>query len=158
MSCDCHTFEPLELDRKSINCRIKQSPALRERLQVIAENNEQDLGLLRCPDCGQFWQSGREWNFGYKEYVFQVPPIEPSDWQHEPYVQPAALLIYSDRIRTLMEQARFTATSERCKVPGCDEHTVTSSVFCLAHHTESLQKAGRLPQTPKGRPFPPYSV
>ena len=158
MSCDCTQFQPIELDRQSISRRIKQSPAIRKRLVQIAEHPDLRLYLFRCPECGQLWQSGHEWNFADQEYLFQVPPIEIADWQRKPYQQPAAMMIYSAVMRDFCARAPFEPTDSQCRADGCKERATRFSVFCRRHHIESLQKLGRLPQNPVGRLFPPYYV
>lgn len=158
MNCDCTQFQPIELDRESITRRISQSPAIRNRLVQIAEHPDLRLYLYHCPDCGQLWQSGHEWNFANQEYLFQVPPIEIADWQREPYRQPAAMMIYSAIMRDYCARANFEPTDSQCHANGCTENAIRFSVLCRRHHIESLQKFGRLPKNPIGRLFPPYYV
>jgi hypothetical protein len=158
MSCDCTQFRPIELDRESINQRIKQSPVIRKRLTQIAEHTGLRLYLFRCPDCGQLWQSGHEWNFADREYLFQVPPIDVADWQAEPYQQPAAMMIYSAVMRDFCVRATFEPRDEKCRAEGCSEQSTRFSVFCRRHHIESLLKLGKLPKSSVGRLFPPYYV
>lgn len=158
MTCDCKQFQPIELDRKSINRRIKQSPAIRKNLMQIAEHTGLRLYLFRCPDCGQLWQSGHEWNFANQEYLFQVPPIDVAEWQVEPYQQPAGMMIYSAVMRDFCAHANFEPKDEMCRTDGCSEHAIRFTVFCRRHHIESLQKLGKLPKSPVGRLFPPYYV
>lgn len=156
MPCDCAQFQPIELDRKSINARIKQSPAIRKRLIQIAENRELRLHLFRCPECGQLWQSGHEWNFADREYLFQVPPIEVADWQSEPFRQPAAMMIYSAVMEDFFARCKFEPSDSPCRAEGCDKRAIRFSVFCRDHHIESLRQAGRLSKKPVGRMFSPY--
>ena len=156
MSCDCAKFEPIRLDRGSITQRIKESRAIRKRLTVVTEHTQLRLFLFRCPSCGQFWQSGHEWNFADKEYLFQVPDIEVTDWLNHPYRQPAAMMIYSAVLARFCDQSKFEPTDSPCHFENCLERAVKMSVFCLRHHIESLQKVHLLPPTPIGRLFPPY--
>jgi hypothetical protein len=158
MSCGCANYQPIELDRRSITRRIKQSPKIRKRLTAIAEHSELQLRLFRCPDCGRLWQSGHEWNFANREYLFQVPPIEIADWQREPYQQPAAMMIHSAVMRDFFARANFETGDSTCHHEGCTQHAIRHSVFCRKHHIESLQQLGRLPKEPAGRLFPPYYV
>ena len=158
MPCNCPQFTPLELDRKSINKRIKQSPAVRRRLTCLAENKDLRIYLFRCPDCGQLWQSGHEWNFADQEYLFQVPPIDIAEWQREPYQQPAAMMIYSAVMRDFLAAQSFETVDTNCREEGCTNPAIRLSVFCRWHHIGSLQKLGRLPKEPVGRLFPPYYV
>ena len=158
MPCDCAQFQPITLDRKSITQRIKQSPAIRKRLTQIAEHTDLRLYLFCCPECGQFWQSGHEWNFADREYLFQVPQIEIPDWQREPYRQPAAMMIYSAVMRDFFARCTFEPTDSPCRTEGCTARANRFSVFCRNHHIESLRHSGQLPKEPVGRNFPPYYV
>jgi hypothetical protein len=158
MHCDCAQFQPIELDRKSVTRRIKESRAIRKRLTQIAENADLRLYLFRCPECGQFWQSGHEWNFADQEYLFQVPTIEVTDWLTEPYQQPAAMMIYSVVMSDFFARCTFEPTDSPCRSDGCGEKAIRLSVFCRNHHIESLQQNHKLPKEPIGRMFPPYSI
>jgi hypothetical protein len=158
MPCNCAVFQPIELDRQSITRRIKESPRIRKRLTQIAEHTGLRLYLLRCPKCGQLWQSGREWNFADREYLFHVPPIEVADWQHEPYQQPAAMMIYSAVMRDFCARATSETGDSPCRADGCTQHALRLSVFCREHQIESLRQRGQLPKKPVGRLFPPYYV
>ena len=148
MTCDCTQFQPIELERASINRRIKQSAAIRKRLTQIAEHPDLRLYLFRCPDCGQLWQSGHEWNFADREYLFHVPPIEVADWQREPYQQPAAMMIHSAVMRDFCARATFETGDSPCRAEGCTQRALRLSVFCREHHIELLQKRGQLPKKP----------
>ena len=156
MSCDCAKFQPIELDRQSITRRIKQSPAIRKRLTQIAEHTALRLSLFRCLDCGQLWQSGHEWNFADREYLFHVPPIEVSDWEREPYMQPAAMMVYSAVMRDFFARCKFEPGDALCRADGCRARAIRFSVFCREHHIESLERLRQLPKKPIGRIFPPY--
>ena len=158
MTCDCEQFLPIELDRASITRRIKQSSSIREHLAQIAENKDLRIYLFRCPDCGQLWQSGHEWNFADKEYLFQVPSIEVAEWEREPYQQPAAMMIYAAVMRAFFARSKFQTGDSLCRVEGCRQHALRLSAFCLDHHIESIQQIQRLPKKPVGRLFPPYHV
>jgi hypothetical protein len=156
MSCNCAQFQPIELDRRSITRRIKQSPAIRKRLIQIGEHTGLRLYLFRCPDCGQFWQSGHEWHFADREYLFHVPQIEIAEWHREPYRQPAAMMLYSAGMRNFFAHASFQTGEAQCQIGGCSERALLLSVFCRDHHIDSLQQGGRLQMKPPGRLFPPY--
>ena len=158
MSCDCTNYQPIELDRQSINSRIKESKAIRKRMAQIAENPEMRIFLFRCPECGQLWQSGHEWNFKDQEYLFQVPLIEIADWENEPFQQPAAMMIHSAMMRDFFDKNTFDCSDSKCRTEGCTERAIRFSAFCRDHHIESLQRRGSLPQKPTGRMFPPYYV
>ena len=158
MPCDCTKFQPIELDRQSITQRIKQSPAIRKRLTQIGENTDLRLYLFRCPDCGQLWQSGHEWHFSDREYLFQVPTIQVADWLTEPYRQPAAMMLYSAIMRDFFARCSFDPTDALCRSEGCLEKAIRFSVFCRHHHVESLQQNQKLPKEPIGRMFPPYYI
>lgn len=156
MNCDCSQFQPIELDRQSITRRIKQSPAVRKRLMQVAEHPGLRLYLFQCPECGQFWQSGHEWNFADKEYLFHVPSIETADWLNEPYLQPASMMIYSATMRRFWENADFTTSESQCRADDCTERAIRFVALCRRHHIESLQRMRQLPESPVGRLFPPY--
>lgn len=158
MSCDCKNFPPIELDRQSITRRIKESKAIRKRLTQIAENAEIRIFLFRCPECGQLWQSGHEWNFADQEYLFQVPQIETADWENEPFQQPAAMMTYSALMREFFNKNTFDCSDSQCRTEGCTERAIRFSAFCRDHHIASLQRRGSLPSKPNGRMFPPYHV
>ena len=129
MSCDCTDYPPIELDRQSISRRIRQSPQ-------IAEDPELWLYLFRCPECGQFWQSGHEWNFADREYLFQVPAIEANDWKREPYQQPAAMMIYSALMRDFCARAAFEIGDSPCRAEGCTGRAM------LRHKTWANERPG----------------
>jgi hypothetical protein len=154
MHCDCPSYAPIELDRKSVSRRIKESKSLRKRLSTIAQQNS--IKLLTCASCGQYWQSGREWNFANEEYFFQVPKISIEDWLSEQYAQPAALMVYSSAMNEYLKNADLTRSEQVCKKLNCGKHAVRHSVLCAEHHIESLQRGRQLPPTPIGKLFPPY--
>lgn len=156
MSCDCAKYLPVELSRKAVSKRIKESKLLRKRLVQVAECD--GLRLMRCPECGQAWQSGREWSFANEEYFFQVPTVDHSTWQLEPFAQPAALMIYSAVMSNYWANSKFEPGSEACRTSGCKERAIRSSALCATHHVESLQNMSMLPKRPGGKLFPPYSV
>jgi len=158
VNCDCSTYSPIELDRASIKKRIKASKSIKARLETLGTNNEARVTLFRCPHCGQFWQSGHEWNFADAEYLFQVPTIEVAEWLREPYAQPAAMMIYSAVMRDHHARAPYEPTDSPCRAPGCSERATRFSVFCQRHHIADLQRLRRLPQEPVGRLFPPYFI
>jgi hypothetical protein len=154
-TCRCSSFTPIELDRNSVSQRIKETPRIRKSLERIAENEQLRISLFRCPTCRQMWQSGHEWNFGDKEYVFQVPTVEIPDWMRDPFQQPAAMMIYSAGMERFFRQ-EFVETADPCRSAGCSKRAIRFSVLCLDHHIESLQQIGNLPKPPVGRMFPPY--
>jgi hypothetical protein len=154
MACECADYTPIELDRASITRRITQSPAIRTRLTQVSEHSEFRLALFRCLECGQFWQSGHEWNFADREYLFQVPPIEVSDWLSEPYRQPAAMMIYDAAMRNFFSRNTFEETDKPCRVEDCAAKANKLSVYCRNHHIETLQKKNMLVKPPIGRLFP----
>lgn len=156
MACQCSQYQPIELSRKSVHKRIRESKEIMPTLVLLAEKAEEDLKLLKCPDCGQYWQSNREWGFRYKEYVFQVPEIEVAEWLSQPYIQPAALMLYSAMMETYFERTTFEESSNECRVKGCKEKALKLSACCRQHHIEQLQRADLLPEFPTGKLFPPY--
>src|SRR5262252_1150503 len=145
MSCDCVNFPAIELDRQSINRRIKESPGLRKRLQIVAENKELSLHLFVCPECGQSWQSGHEWNFANQEYLFKVPLTSIEDWNELPYQQPAAMMIFSVSVQTFLDNVKPEPSQDLCRSKDCPEKAIKGSVLCTRHHVESLQNIGAFP-------------
>ncbi|MBA4147938.1 MAG: hypothetical protein H0X66_07455 [Verrucomicrobia bacterium] len=145
----------MTLDRNAISKRIKQSKALKKRLQILNEDVELGISLFRCPLCGEVWQSGREWNFANEEYLFRVPAITAEEWQREHYQQPAAMMIYTAMMADYHLRP-FTPSSDKCRAEGCEERASTLGVFCRRHQVEELQRLGQLPKPPSGKLFPPY--
>lgn len=158
MPCNCKSYEPIELDRESINRRIKESKSIKKHLRSVAENSTLGIALLQCPECEQFWQSGHEWNFSAQEYFFQVPPIEASDWLKEPYRQPAAMMIFDAVMANFFARSTLEPTDKLCRESGCEMPAVRHSVHCKEHHIAALRKAKLLPMPPVGRLFPPYHL
>ena len=156
MICPCSQFFPLELNRNSIDKRIKASKTILKSLVPIAENDLTLLKLLQCPHCRQFWQTGREWNFDNAEYVFQVPEISVGDWLDEAYIQPAACLIYGALMGNYLARQSFEPSDKLCKSDGCQHPAIKLSGVCKVHHIEQLQRFGMLPVRPAGRLFTPY--
>ena len=156
MDCTCTQYTPLTLDRKSISKRIKASKTIIKALNLLAEGGPLQLKLLQCPVCQQYWQTGREWNFGNGEYVFQVPAIEPAEWLAEPYSQPAAWLIYGAVTENYFSKNSFEQGPNPCRVVGCPELAIRLSGVCQAHHIAQLEQFGLLPKRPTGRLFAPY--
>jgi hypothetical protein len=156
MDCTCAQFVPLELTRKSIDKRIKAVKSILKLLDLLATNKASALKLLKCPGCGQYWQTGREWNFDKGEYAFQVPKISVKDWLQEAYTQPAAWLIYLASMERYMTNNILVEGDKQCSVEGCQRRAVRFSASCEAHHIEQLQRFGLLPKRPTGRLFAPY--
>lgn len=154
--CECDRYPHLELDRKSISRRIRESPKVKRRLVLVADDSAEAIGLYRCPVCGQFWQSGREWNFGHDEYYFRVPALTAAEWREEHYRQPGAMMIYSAVMTQYVERSKFTPSANRCRKEGCEAFSSVNGVFCRRHQIEALQEIGQLPKPPVGRLFPPY--
>ena len=156
MSCNCQSYPPLPLDRKAILKRIKESSALKKRLEVVAEDQQLSIALFQCPVCGEMWQSGREWNLANAEYLFRVPKITAADWHEEHFQQPAAMMIYTASMAAFYARAPMTASLEICRVEGCQERALTVGPLCERHHIESLQNNRLLSKPPRGRLFSPY--
>jgi hypothetical protein len=156
MHCTCAQFAPLELTRKEINKRIKASKAILKTLVLLADNITSSRKLLQCAHCGQHWQTGREWNFGNDEYVFQVPAISIEEWLQEAYTEPAAWLVYLASMQQYMAQTTLVEGDKPCAVDRCQRRAIKLSSVCETHHFEQLQRFGLLPKRPLGRLFPPY--
>ncbi|GAB3639183.1 hypothetical protein GCM10027422_47740 [Hymenobacter arcticus] len=156
MSCSCSHYAPLTLTRPSITKRIKATKNLLGTLQLLAEDEHTALKLLACPHCGQYWQTGREWNFGHREYAFQVPVITVAEWLAQPYTQPAAWLIYGAVMGDYLAENTFAPGAAPCRVAGCQRLASQGMSLCKEHHIGQLQQFGILPKRPNGRLFAPY--
>ncbi|MBE1300761.1 MAG: hypothetical protein GJ680_12760 [Alteromonadaceae bacterium] len=86
--CNCASFEDLEMLRKVISKRIKESKRLKKKLTLLATTEDGEHVLMKCDSCNQHWQGSRAWNWGNDLYLFRVPKLEPIEWQQEVYVQP----------------------------------------------------------------------
>ena len=158
MDCTCSQFSPLALDRSSINKRIKATAAILKPLTLLAESDAPKLKLLQCPHCARFWQTGWEWNLGGTEYAFQVPAIAVEAWLQEPYLQPAAWMIYGSMMQSYYAKNTFEPSDKPCRVAQCPHPAIRFSGVCEHHHVAQLQQFGILPKRPDGRPFPPYQL
>ena len=158
MDCTCSHYSPLNFERRSINIRIKATAAILKPLRLLVESDAAGLKLLQCPHCAQFWQTGREWNFGNGEYAFQVPAIEMEAWLQEPYLQPAAWMIYGAMMEPYYAKNTFEPSEKPCGIAQCPNRAIKFSGVCEQHHIEQLQQFGMLPKRPIGRLFPPYDT
>ncbi|MCI1187033.1 hypothetical protein MON38_06350 [Hymenobacter sp. DH14] len=158
MNCTCFQYSALELDRRSINKRIKATAAILKPLVLLAENPTLRLKLLRCPHCAQHWQTGWEWSLRGSEYAYHVPEIDLADWQQEPYLQPAAWMVYGAMMEPYYAKNTFEPSNKPCGVAGCPHRAIRFSGVCEPHHVEQLQQFGMLPKRPVGRLFPPYGA
>jgi hypothetical protein len=156
MSCSCPSFSALELSHSAITKRIKATRRLLSELEQLSENKLASLKLLVCSQCGQYWQTGREWNFEYKEYAFQVPTITVDAWQAQPYTQPASWLIYEAVMGDYIAKNTFEPSDKQCRVAECEKQAIKSSGVCKEHHIAQLQHFRILPKQPSGRLFAPY--
>jgi hypothetical protein len=156
MSCSCSSFSALELSRPAITKRIKATKRLLSALEQVAENKLAGLKLLVCSQCGQYWQTGREWNFENKEYAFQVPMLAVDAWQAQPYTQPASWLIYGAVMGDYIARNTLEPSDKQCRAAGCGQQALKLSGVCKEHHIEQLQRFGILPKQPSGRLFAPY--
>ena len=156
MTCSCALALPLELTRESISKRSKESRKLRRALSPVADHPDREHQLLRCVNCGRFWQRASAWNWGAKEYFFVVPPIEVAEWRERPFVDPDELLLWAVTLDRFVRGGGIRSGSSTCREAGCERMAIDHSVLCLRHHIENLQSVRALPQTPSGRFFPPY--
>jgi len=154
--CDCTTYTDLELMRKQVSARAKVTPRISKGLENIAEHPGGEHRLLRCPECGQLWQSSSAWNWGAARYVFKVPEVPVQEWCALPFVQPDELLIYSATVGKAYETLQLDPADVPCKSEGCSEPRVLLSLHCRRHHIKALQQARILPPDPFGRWFAPY--
>ena len=156
--CTCGEYGPLELFRRDINRRIRATRRIRRRLVLVAESDDGQLRLYRCPICGQYWQQSWSWSFGAKDYIYQVPTIGEAEWREEPYARPDEMLVYTAMMDRYEGASDLTPSTSPCRVAGCPRFAVEGLVLCFEHQVESLQRVGLLPTPPQGRRFPPYHV
>lgn len=154
--CCCKNYGPLELTREQITNRIKENNKIASALEKISTSEKGD-NLYKCKVCGQFWQKSLAWNWGGKSYLFKVPAISIEDWQTEPYMSPADMLIYTAGMSDYFAKNKFTESNDKCRVENCTNQSVTNDVVCLTHLIENLQKFGNLPKKPSGKIFEPYN-
>jgi hypothetical protein len=154
-SCNCASYEDLELRRDAISRRIKETKRLLKVLAPLATDATGEHRLLRCSECAQHWQVSRAWSWGNDPYVFRVPTIAIEDWIQQQFVEPDELLIYAAAVHDLPSPERST---DPCREVGCQEAAIRFSVFCQAHHVRQLQSFGRFPKEPYGRWFSPYAT
>ena len=153
MNCECSEYEPIELDRKSIRKRINETKTLKKLLEFVAEYQKENTGhkLLRCAECGQFWQASRAWNVGAEEYLFKVPVVSVEDWLAEPYMKPDDLMMCGIGNQEVLSQD-FLATDRLCKKEACDNRAIQYHILCKEHYLQEYLKF------PEGRIFLPYRI
>lgn len=156
MSCKCSKYPDLPLVRDAITRRIRDTKAIVARLTLLETNSRDRLSLYVCGTCGQHWQTGHEWNFGDRDYIFRVPAIETSEWLREPYCQPASMLIFSAAMKRYYEMNDLAEGDAPCREAGCPSRAMKQGLFCLDHLLEQLRAMKILPPVPAGRLFPPY--
>ncbi len=156
MPCMCPTFADLELERKQIKQRSKETKRIVANLQLIATHEDSEHALYRCDSCGCLWQKALAWNWGNIEYVFKVPGCGTDEWRILPYVDPDSVLIWIASMEQYLTQ-KFEPSGKPCRQAGCDRPGIRMSVNCLVHHIESIQRIGTLPATPNGRWMPCYA-
>jgi hypothetical protein len=154
--CNCVNYRPLELSRDQISKRIKESEEILKTMEPQAETSDRVV-LYRCRSCGRFWQKNVAWNWGGKEYLFQIPETTPSDWLNEQFMSPAEMLIYSALTSDYFKANKFVESKRTCQKEECDRMALENNVLCGHHFIESLQRVGLLPREPKGKIFEPYS-
>src|SRR5258708_249072 len=133
-NCDCNTYTDVEMDRAAVSRRIKESKNLKKRLVELAIHSGKEYLLLKCEECGQFWQASRAWNWGNDLYVFKVPSIATENWLQTPYVSPDDLLIFGAMMSDYLRKNKFEKKNEKCQDENCSELAVQYSVLCLRHH------------------------
>jgi hypothetical protein len=157
MGCNCFTYQPLELDRKSISERIKITKQLKSELVMISKSSS-EYKLYKCEACRQLWQSSFAWNWGNKEYLFKVPSISIDSWIDEPFMSPDEMLIYSAIMEDYYSKNSFETSEKKCKREDCVQSALINNVLCKEHFIKSLESGGVLPKKPVGRIFPPYEI
>jgi hypothetical protein len=154
--CDCASFEDMQLTRDAVDHRARQTKSLKQRLQLEAKHPDDEHLLFTCTECGQTWQRSLAWNWGNKEYLFRVPPIDTKEWVNVPFVQPDELVIFAAVLARYLSRGCSTPTGQQCRRDGCPNSAVKLSLFCVRHHIENLQRIHTFPQSPVGRWFGPY--
>lgn len=154
-NCNCSKYDDLEMLRKVISKRIRESKELKKRLTPLVESYDKEHQLWTCNECGENWQSSLAWNWGNEFYLFKVPQISKKDWLENPYVQADELLTYVASMSKFLSQ-EFEQGSDICKKADCNENAVKGLTMCLKHHVENLQKSNMIQEQPIGRWFDPY--
>ncbi len=154
VTCDCDKFQPMELSSDALMERIKQTPRFLKRLEIVAEHDRRKNKLLKCESCGQNWQLATAWSWGDREYLFEIPEIDRSEWLEEQFQKPDELIVYSASLEDYFDRNDFTITNAECRKEDCSELAIKYTVFCRDHHVESLQKSRVLPIPPVGRQLP----
>ncbi len=109
--CSCAEYEHIEFLRKAVRRRVKQTPALKKQLSLVAKHPGGEHKLYQCTSCGQQWQSSRAWNWGAEEYLFRVPTLDTQSWLAQVYVQPDELLIFTAVLADFLSRNDFDVTS-----------------------------------------------
>gem|GEM_PF-6558575 len=104
-----------------------------------------------------FGKKNVAWNWGGKEYLFQIPDITPGDWLNEQFMSPAEMLTFSALTGDYFKVNKFVESKRRCQKEECHRMALENNVLCRNHFIESLQRVGLLPKEPKGKIFEPYS-
>jgi hypothetical protein len=153
MSCTCSEYQDLEPSRESFRTRVKESKQLKKLLTLVAKDTVTGRKLFTCDTCGQFWQEGSASNLAPDAYIFKVPTIDAQSWLQLAYVAPDQVFMHNFVISEFVKQSSQKETNQLCKQAGCSKHALSLSVFCLAHHIQSLQRSRSLPSPPSGRLF-----
>jgi hypothetical protein len=93
--CTCKDYPDVELDRKSLSKRIRETRVLVKNLTPLYKKRGEEYELYKCDVCGQIWQGSRSWTQGNERYLFQVPPISVEEWLDEPYISPDEMMVFS---------------------------------------------------------------
>ncbi|TMM55969.1 hypothetical protein FEE95_15105 [Maribacter algarum] len=155
-SCTCKKYSALKLTRDEISIRIKDSRKIKKHL-IIKSKSDKGHHLYVCEICQQLWQLSSAWNWGGKDYLFKIPEIEIEDWNLEPFISPADLVIFSASMESYFEKNKLVDSENDCKREECDKKAILKDVLCKTHFIESLQRFGLLPKSPDGKIFEPYT-
>lgn len=156
MSCGCAAYPDLELLRKNITRRIRETTRIRKGLTLVAEHPDGENSLFRCGGCGQYWQISRAWNWGNDEYAFKVPITDTQEWKQERYAAPDEMLIHTAVITEYIEKNRLTESDRACGEENCGRKALNGMNVCLRHHIDEQVRQKILPGRPEGKLFPPY--
>lgn len=154
--CDCADYGHLELERKAISKRIRETPDIIGDFALVTAVADGAHTLYRCPKCRQLWQQSYAWNWGSRPYAFRVPRIGWREWLKRPYVHPSDILEFMWGMNNFLQQS-FTPSRRNCARARCSRKAIRLSAHCLKHHVQALQKAELLSSNPEGRWFGPYT-
>ncbi|MFT7604992.1 MAG: hypothetical protein ACI8VT_002585 [Saprospiraceae bacterium] len=131
-SCTCENYSALELSRDEISKRIKESKKIIKHLEIKSKAKKGNH-LYQCEFCQQLWQLSNAWNWGGKNYLFKVPKTKIEDWNENPFMHPADMLIFSAAMQTYEEKHKLTDSEKKCRRENCNQNAILADVLCKKH-------------------------